>query len=127
MLIWERFPGLTGLTIEADRPGAERVFRVRQGKLVDSTLEFCPQILSRSNPDFDQQQQLLSPQYTERLTEGSEVPSDVASALLSLALQHTFCGRFDKALHYLNLWPRDTGNPNTSRSRLKKAFGESIK
>jgi hypothetical protein len=126
MLVREKIPGLSGLTTSASRAGAEKVFRASQGKLVDSTLEFCPQILSPKNVDFDQEQRVLTPEKVN-LTAGSEPDDETSSVLLSLAYQYAFCGQFDKALHYLNLWPEETGHPQTTRRQVKVAFAESIK
>ena len=47
MVIWERTPGPSGYWDAAnDRPYADRVFRVREGKLVDSTPEFCSRMFA---------------------------------------------------------------------------------
>src|SRR2546427_4645267 len=62
MLIWERIPGLTGLTTEAGTPGGEKVFRVSQGRLLDTTPEFCPQVLSPNDADYDEHQRVLTPE-----------------------------------------------------------------
>jgi hypothetical protein len=127
MLIWERIQGLTGLTTEARNPGGEKVFRVSRGKLVDATLEFCPQILSPNNADYDQNQRALVPENTRKLASGSEPDDETSSALLSLVYQYTFCRQFDVALHFLNLWPEQTGHPQTARKAVKAAFAESIR
>ena len=127
MLVREKIPGLSGLTTSAGRPGAEKVFRVSQGKLVDSTLEFCPQILSPENADFDQEQRVLTPEKVNQLAAGSEPDDETSSALLSLAYQYAFCGQFDKALHYLNLLPEESGHPQTARKQVMVEFAESIK
>lgn len=123
ILIWENFPGPYGLTTSASVPVAERVFRVSQGRLVDNTPEFCPQILSQRRVNY---QEPIS-EKTGNLPSGSEPGDDVISALLSVALQHAVCRQFDKALHYLNLWPEETGNPATSRKKVMAVFAESIK
>lgn len=44
MVIWQRVGGTSGYTSEARRPAAEQVFRVRAGKRVDVTPQFCGQI-----------------------------------------------------------------------------------
>ena len=69
----------------------------------------------------------LTPENISKLVSGSEPDDDTSSALLSLAYQYTFCGQFDEALHYLNLWPEETGHPQTTRKQVKAAFAESIK
>jgi len=127
MLIWERIPGLTGLTTEASIPAGEKVFRVNQGRLVDTTLEFCSEILSPNDADYNEHQRVLEPENIRRLVAGSEPDDETSSALLSLAYQYAFCGQFDKALHYLNLWPEETGHPQTARKQVQVAFAESIK
>ncbi len=127
VLIREKIPGLSGLTTSASQPGAERVFRVSQGKLVDTTLEFCPQILSPNNVDFDQEQRVLTPEKISKLVSGLEPDDETANALLSLALQHTFCRQFDQALYYLNLWPEASKYPSATRKKVTAAFSESIK
>jgi hypothetical protein len=127
MLIWERVPGLSDLTTDAGIPVAKKVFRVDQGKLVDSTLEFCPQIISAQNVDYDQEQRVLTPEKLKQLATGWEPDDDTASALLSLALQHTFCRQFDQALYYLTLWPQASKYPGATRKKVTAAFAESIK
>ena len=127
MLIREKIPGLSGFTTSANRTGAEKVFRVSQGKLVDTTLEFCPQILSPNNVDFDQVQRVLAPEKISKLISGLEPDDETASALLSLALQHTFCRQFDQALYYLNLWPEASKYPGATRKKVTTAFRGSIK
>lgn len=127
MLIREKIPGLSGLTTSASRPGGEKVFRVSESTLVDSTVEFCAQILSPNNVDFDQAQRVLTPERMSKLVSGLEPDDETASALLSLALQHAFCRQFDQVLYYLNLWPEETGHPQTARKQVKAAFAESIK
>lgn len=127
MLIWQNVPGIYGLTSEASTPAAEKVFRVSQGKLVDTTVEFCPHILSPNNAAFDRMQRALTPEKVSKLVPGLEPDDATASALLSLALQHTFCRQFGEALDYLNLWPEVTGNPRTTRKKVITAFAESIK
>ena len=127
MLIRENIPGLSGLTTSASRPRAEKVFRVSQSKLVDTTPEFCPQILSPNNVDFDREDRVLTPEKISKLASGWEPDDETASALLSLALQHTFCKQFDRALYYLNLWPEASKSPGATRKKVTAAFGESIK
>jgi hypothetical protein len=56
-----------------------------------------------------------------------EPDDETANALLSLALQHTFCRQFDQALYYLNLWPEASKYPRATRKKVTAAFGESIK
>jgi hypothetical protein len=122
MVIWQYTPGPYQYTEGRDRPYAERVFRVRDGKLVDSTPEFCSKIFAPGNRDYDQQKRVLTPEKLKQLSGGMEKPdSETASALLSRALQHVFCRQFDEALSDLNLWPEAT------RDDMKSDFVESIK
>ena len=122
MVIWQNTPGPYEYTDGWDRPYAERVFRVREGKLVDSTPEFCSRIIAPGNRDYDGQKRVLTPEKLKQLSGGIEKPdSEAASALLSRALQHTFCRQFDDALSDLNLWPEAT------RDDVKSDFAESIK
>ena len=121
MVIWQRVPGPDGYTDMADRPFAERVFRVNKGKLVDSTPEFCSRIQAPGDADFDQQNRILTPERLKTLPAGSSAPQQIASALLSRALQSTFCRRFDEALRDLELWPRE------DQRRVKMDFGQSVK
>jgi hypothetical protein len=51
MVIWKRTGGPFEFTSMADRPFAEKVFRVREGKLVGATPEFCGKILSHETED----------------------------------------------------------------------------
>ena len=121
MEIWQRTPGPYQYTDTADQPWADQVFRVREGKLVDSTPEFCSIILNGGG-DYDWQKRVLTLEKIKKLPSGIEKPNDeVASALLSMALQHAFCRQFDDAISDLNLWPEAT------RDDMKSDFAESIK
>jgi len=123
MVIWELTPGLAGYwDIANDHPYAERVFRVREGKLVDFTPEFCSGMFAPGKKDYEQQKLMLTPEELKRLSESPGKPdAGTASALLSRALQHVFCRQFDEALNDLNLWPEAT------RDDVKSDFAESIK
>lgn len=122
MVIWQRAPGPSGYTDMADRPFAERVLRVREGKLVDSTPEFCSKILAPGDRDYELQQRVLTPERLKEFSSGTEKPDqEIVSALLSRALQHVFCRQFDDALRDLNLWPQAT------REQMKSDFAEAIK
>jgi hypothetical protein len=127
MTIWERVGGTTGYTSEAGRPYAERVYRVRAGKLLDITPEFCGKIFSPGNQDFDEWSHVLTAQNISRLQSsnfGSTVDFEiegVVSALLSRAQQYVFCHQYEEALADLNLWPE------ASRNEVKRNFAQSIK
>jgi hypothetical protein len=128
MLIWQRIGGTTEYNSEADRPYAEQVFRVREGKLVDATPEFCGKLFSPGSEDFDVWTRALTPENVKKL-EAAKKPGvggdidveEIASALLSRAEQRVLCHQFDEALADLNLWPE------TSRDEMKDNFAESIK
>jgi hypothetical protein len=122
MVIWQRVPGPDGYADMADRPFAERVFRVRESKLVDCTPEFCPRILAPGNADYDEQMRVLTPNRLKRLRRERGMPDQkTASALLSRALQSTLCRRYDDALMMLNQWPE------ASRRRVKSDFGQLVR
>jgi hypothetical protein len=128
MLIWQRIAGTSGYTSEADRPFAEQVFRVRDGKLVDVTPEFCGKLFSPGSEDFDVWTKALTPENIKKLqaeknsgTGGDIEDEEVVSALLSRAEQRVFCHQFDEALADLSLWPE------ASRDAMKNSFAESIR
>jgi hypothetical protein len=118
MIIWQRTAGPYGFTSMARAPFAEKVFRVRDGILVDATPEFCARIFS------DEDYRNLTPENLKKLQSTGKTGvenEDTVSDLLSRALQHVFCRQFDDALSDLNLWPEAT------RANIKAAFAESIK
>ena len=117
MVIWQMAGGPMEFTSMARRPLAEKVLRVRDGKLVDATAEFC----SMKNERLDRSE--LSPEDLKKLDKADERGSDaedVVSALESMTLQHVFCHEFDEALKDLNLWPAD------KREIVMKGFAEGI-
>jgi hypothetical protein len=122
MVIWERTPGPYGFTSMADQPYAWRVFRVREGKLVDSTPEFCSTMFAPGNSDYEEEKRTLTPEKLKQLAGAINKPdTEVAGALLSRALRHVFCRQFDAAISDLDLWPAAT------RRTMKARFAESIK
>jgi len=124
MLIWQRAAGPYGFTSMARVPFAKKVFRVRDGKLVDATPEFCSQIASDQNEDYRAWNAELTAENIKLLqTMGSTFVEneEIVSALLSRALQHIFCRQFDAAISDLNLWPAG------QRKEMKAQFAESIK
>jgi len=91
MVIWKRTAGPYGFTSNARTPFAEKVLRVREGKLVDGTPEFCGKILSDESEDYQADQRLLTPENLKKLETtgaGDWSNEDTVSALLSRAL-HT--------------------------------------
>ena len=124
MIIWRRTPGPYGLTSMARAPFAEKVFRVREGRLVDATPEFCSRILNDRNEDYRAWSIDLTPERIKVLqsTGNTGVENEeIISALLSRALQHVFCQQFDAAVSDLNFWPE------ANRTKMKTDFAESIK
>ena len=125
MIIWRTSAGPYGFTTMARTPFAERVLRVREGKLADATPEFCGRIFSDENEDYRAWGRNLTPQNVKKLAAPGALENldneDIVSDLLSRALQHVFCLQFDVALNDLNLWPE------ASRAKMKAAFAEVIK
>jgi len=126
-IIWERVGGPSGYTSEAQWPYAERVYRLKDGKLVDSTPEFAVKIFSPGKGDYDEWANTLTPENIKRLRlakvagSKSDEADDVVSALLSRALQRVLCHQYDQALEDLNLWPEST------REEMKENFAVSVK
>ena len=104
MVIWQRVsaPG-TFPTSMARRPFAERISRVRNGKLVDATPEFC----GKNDSRFERSD--LTPEDLKNLKNAGEQEfasmEDIISALESRIAQHVYCREFGEALKDLNLWP----------------------
>jgi hypothetical protein len=97
MVIWQRSAGPQGFTSMARAPFAERVFRVREDKLVDATPEFCSRIFSDENDDYRAWKSELTPGNIKKLRPGEKIDDDneeVVSDLLSRALQHVYCRQF---------------------------------
>ena len=113
-------PGPDGYTDVADRPFAERAFRVRDGKLVDATPEFCRQILAPGNLEREEWGRILTPERLKSLAGSSGTPDqEVASALWSRILQDTFCLHFDEALGDLDRWPPSAHADDALRAIIK--------
>jgi hypothetical protein len=124
MLIWQRSPGPLGFTSMARTPFAQKVFRVRAGKLVDVTPEFCQRIFSDENDDYRGWKSALTPDNVTKLGRSEKVADDnedVVSGLLSRALEHVYCRQFDDAVDDLNLWPEET------RAKMKSDFAATIR
>jgi hypothetical protein len=127
MVIWELVGGTTEYTSGMGRPYAERVYRVKAGKLEDATPDFCSEIFATTR-EADDWNRALTPENLKKLQsakkfggEGNFEFDDVVSALLSRALQRVLCRQYDQAMADLNLWPAD------SRDEMKDNFAGSIK
>ncbi len=124
MVIWKNTAGPYGFTTMAQTPFAKKVLRVRGGKLVDATPEFCGKILSDESEDYRADQSLLIPENLKKLQTtgaGDFNNQDISSALLSRALQYVFCRRFDEAMKQLDSWPED------DRTKMKIGFADAIR
>jgi hypothetical protein len=123
MVIWQRVGGPMAFTSMAGRPFAEKVLRVRDGKLVDNTPEFCQRIFSAETEDYRIEARELTPENLKKLEHAGEGDYDfeeVVSALESRTLQHVFCHEFDEALKDLNLWPAG------KREIVMRSFAEAL-
>jgi len=120
MVIWQRVSAPGGfLTSMAGRPFAEKVSRVRDGKLVDATAEFC----GRKDPRFERSD--LTPEDLKTLAKAGEADAEnenIVSALEARTAQHVFCREFGEALSDLNLWP--AGKREIEIKSLADAFAE---
>jgi hypothetical protein len=126
MVIWVRTQGPGGAFSMASRPFAERVYRVRDGKMLDATPEFCARIFSTQNSDFRHWSDELTPENLQRIAlipkpDQPAETEEIASALLARAAQHVFCHQYDAAIADLELWPA------ASRSQMKSDFANSVK
>jgi hypothetical protein len=124
MVIWKRVgaPDVFNGPI-AGRPFAQRVYRVRDGKLVDATPEFCERIFGDQSPYNRLWTAELSPENVEKF-KSEDRPHNgeeqVARALLERAYQHVLCRQFDDAIADLDLWPA------ASRAEMKADFAKQI-
>jgi hypothetical protein len=125
MVIWKRVaaPDVFNGPM-AGRPFAERVYRVRDGKMVDATPEFCERIFGDQSRDAKRWKAELSPENTEKF-KSEDRPNDdeeqIARSLLERAYQHVLCRQFDEAIADLDLWPA------ASRPQMKAEFGKQIR
>ena len=108
IVIWERVSALGAGTLGtsmAARPFAAKVMRVKDGKLVDVTPEFC------GSNDQRLERGYLKPEDMKRLAAAREQDSgdieEIVSTLQSRIAQHVFCHEYDEALKDINLWPPD--------------------
>jgi hypothetical protein len=125
MIIWKRVEAPDEFNGPmASRPFVERVYRVRNGKMVDATPEFCDRIFSSQNRDFKiWSTNLTSENLAGLKSSGGPRPDEEQTArlLLERAYQHVLCRQFDEALADLNLWP------TASRAKMKADFAAYIK
>jgi hypothetical protein len=106
MVIWERVsvPDAVGTSM-AQRPFAAKVLRVKDGKLVDVTPEFC------GTQDERFERGYLKPEDLKKLATagdhgaGSYDNEEIVSTLESRTAQHVFCHEYDDALKDIDLWP----------------------
>jgi hypothetical protein len=112
MVIWERVSapsaGTLGTTMAA-RPFAAKVSRVKDGKLVDVTPEFC------GSKDPRLERGYLKPEDLKKLAtareQGSGDIEEIISTWESRTAQHVFCHEYDEALKDINIWPPDIRDP----------------
>ncbi|HTS36693.1 MAG TPA: hypothetical protein VMH04_13545 [Candidatus Solibacter sp.] len=127
MVIWQRVGGPGAFTSGMERPFAEQALRLKAGRLVDATPEFCAQIFTPGHEDFDEWTRVLTPENLTKLQGVKKFGysnSDldvVVSALLSRAMQRVLCRQYDEALADLDLWPEG------SRDQMKDEFAASVK
>ena len=112
MVIWQRVSVPGGF--------AEKVSRVRDGKLVDATSEFC------GTHDARFERRDLAPEDLKKLEHagepGYEDLEHTISSLEARTAQHVYCREFDEALKDLNIWP--AGKREVEVKSLLDAFGE---
>lgn len=125
LVIWAMEPGPYGYTSMAENPFAQKVYRLRNGKLLDITPDYCGTILRGDEQNYADSSKLLTPERIKEFKSGAQPDSDesfeMASAVLTVALQHVFCHQFDQALADLELWPEAT------KSKMKVDFANSIR
>jgi hypothetical protein len=125
MVIWERVEAPDEFNAPiAGRPFVERVFRVRDGKMVDSTPEFCGRIFGASSGYNKAWNSELSPQNLLQFGSAEKISDDeeqVARVLLERAYQHVVCRQYDEATADLDLWPA------SSRAKMKSDFATQVK
>jgi hypothetical protein len=119
MVIWERVSVPGDFTSMAGRPFAAKVMRVKEGKLVDVTPEYC------GTKDERFERGYIKPEDLKKLeTAGEQGPvdnEDIISTLESRTSQHVFCHEYDEALKDINLWPPD------KRHGVMKQLAEAFK
>jgi hypothetical protein len=117
-VIWQRSGGPMAYTSMASRPFAAKVLRVRDGKLVDVTSDFC------GTKDQRIERHAITPDDVAKLAHagdrGAVDYDQLIGGVESGTLQHVFCGEYDAAVKDLSDWP-----PN-KRDEVVKAFSESL-
>jgi hypothetical protein len=126
IVIWTLLAGPYGYTSNAAAPGAQKAWRVKNGKLVDATPEFCPRLSASGTEQQDdwQHPDALSPEALENFRKTGAGPWEneaTISALLSRALQYLVCGEPAKALADLELWPEK------DRHKMKADFAAVVR
>jgi hypothetical protein len=125
IVIWVMEPGPYGYTSMAENPFAQKIYRLRNGKLLDVTPDYCGVILREDEQNYAAASKLLTPERTKEFKSGTQPASyensEMASAVLTVALQHVFCHQFDQALADLELWP------DATKSKMKADFANSIR
>jgi hypothetical protein len=103
-VIWQRDGGPVVFTAMAGRAFAARVWRVKDGKLVDFTADYC----GTKDPRIERHE--ITPDDVKRLEDAAqerysaEVEGTI-SRVESAMLQHVFCGEYDAAIRDARLWP----------------------
>jgi len=124
IVIWAMEPGPYGYTSMAQNPFAQKVYRLRNGKLLDITPDYCPAILQNDGQNYAEAKAQLTPERIQAFKNGTQSGSDeneeMRSAVLTAATQHVFCRQFDQAMEYLELWPDATKN------KMKADFAAAI-
>jgi hypothetical protein len=108
MVIWERVsaPAAFGTSM-AQRPFAAKVSRVKNGKLVDVTSDFCGSKDERLERGYLKPEDLKKLATASAQGTGSYDDEGIISTLESRTAQHVFCHEYDEALKDINLWPPD--------------------
>lgn len=121
--IWQLSWVGSAFTSEAGKGRATIVYRVVNARPVEATPEFCGQILASSG------YRLFADRLTDENAKRFESAADMqtseaesmATAVLSVTLQHVYCRQFDQGLRDLEIWPAAT------RDQMKTEFAEQIK
>ena len=125
MIIWTTQAGPYGWTSSAMAPAADRAWRVKDGKMVDVTPEFCGRLSGSGDRGEDwQHPKALTPEGLRKLQAQGPGPwenEEVISALLSRALQYVYCREPKKALSDLDLWP------DREREKMRADFAAVIR
>jgi hypothetical protein len=95
----------------AVRPSAQRIYRFFDGKLQDTTAEYCSEI--EASPRFQKMQRGLTPQDIDKFRSSENLEDlevedmTTGGKVLSLVLQRILCRQFDRALDSIHqMWPK---------------------